>query len=311
MAINLVVAITDYDWFTTLRDTADLNEANFWSPGGVNFQALMPGELFLFKLKAEHGDKIVGGGIFAHHTFLPLSVMWDTFGVTNGADSLGELRKRLSGLRSAATGSQEDFPVGCRILTQPFFFDESEWIDRPQSFSKNLQSLKTYNTTDAEGLNLWEQVQERLRRQSARESGALVAEESARYGEPQPVRPRLGQGAFRAIVTDVYDRRCAVTRERTLPALDAAHIRPYSEGGEHATTNGLLLRKDIHSLFDQGYVTVRPSLDFAVSRRIREEFENGHEYYDYDGSKILIPKEPEHRPDPDALMWHNENVFKG
>ena len=310
MAINLVVAITDYDWFTTLRGTPDLSEVNFWSPGGVNFRALKPGELFLFKLKAKHGDKIVGGGIFAHHTFLPLSVMWDRFGIANGANSPGELRKRLSGLRSVAPSSQEDFAVGCRILTQPFFFDQSDWIDRPQSFTKNLQTFKKYNTADVEGRDLWEQVQGRLSRQSAHESGVLVAEASARYGEPQLITPRLGQGAFRTIVTDVYERRCAVTRERTLPALDAAHIRRYSEGGEHATTNGLLLRKDIHSLFDLGYVTVTPSHHFAVSPRIREEFENGHEYYDYNDSKILVPRQPEHRPDPDALMWHNENVFK-
>ena len=310
MAINIVVAITDYDWFRTLRDLPNLSEVNFWSPGTQNFRALQPGELFLFKLKARYGDKIVGGGIFAHNTFLPLSVMWDTFEAANGANSLDELRKRLSGLRSVAPSSQEDFPVGCRILTQPFFFDEADWIDRPQSFPKNLQSRKKYNTDDTEGRALWEQVQERLSRQSARENVVLVSEGGARYGEPTLVTPRLGQDAFRAIVTDLYGR-CAVTRERTLPALDAAHIRPYSEGGEHTTTNGLLLRKDVHSLFDKGYVTVTPSLDFAVSARIKEEFENGHEYYDYDGSRILVPKEPQHRPDPDALMWHNENVFKG
>ena len=311
MTINLVVAITDYDWFTTLRGTPDLSEVNFWSPGGVNFRALKPGELFLFKLRAKHGDKIVGGGIFAHNTFLPLSVMWDRFGIANGANSLGELRKRLSGLQSVAPNSQEDFPVGCRILTQPFFLDERDWIDRPQNFSKNLQRFKKYDTASVEGRDLWEIYQEHSSPQLARESGALVVEAFARYGEPQLITPRLGQGAFRTIVTDAYERRCAVTRERTLPALDAAHIRRYSEGGVHAATNGLLLRKDIHSLFDRGYVTVTPSHHFAVSPRIREEFENGHEYYDYDGSKILVPKKPEHRPDPDALMWHNENVFKG
>jgi putative restriction endonuclease len=38
--------------------------------------------------------------------------------------------------------------------------------------------------------------------------------------------PRLGQGAFRLLVTGTYERRCAVTRERTLPALHAAHVRP-------------------------------------------------------------------------------------
>ena len=94
-----------------------------------------------------------------------------------------------------------------------------------------------------------------------------------RYGAPALVRPRLGQGAFRVLVTDTYHRRCAVTGERVLPALEAAHIRPYGEGGVDEVTNGLLLRRDIHGLFDRGYVTVTPAGLFEVSRRIREEFE--------------------------------------
>jgi putative restriction endonuclease len=100
-----------------------------------------------------------------------------------------------------------------------------------------------------------------------------------RYGEPTLIRPRLGQGAFRISVTDVYDRRCAVTGERTLPLLDAAHIRPYSHGGEHEITNGLLLRTDIHRLFDLGYVTVSSDGKFEVGRRLKEDFENGKYYY--------------------------------
>jgi len=58
-----------------------------------------------------------------------------------------------------------------------------------------------------------------------------MAEAQARFVEPQLIQPRLGQGAFRVLVTDLYQRRCAVTEERTLPALEAAHIRPYGEGG--------------------------------------------------------------------------------
>jgi putative restriction endonuclease len=92
-----------------------------------------------------------------------------------------------------------------------------------------------------------------------------------RYGKPILVQPRLGQGAFRLLVTDAYQRRCAVTGERTLPVLDAAHIKPYAELGPHRLENGILLRKDLHALFDAGYVTVTPSLELRVSRRIREE----------------------------------------
>ena len=136
-------------------------------------------------------------------------------------------------------------------------------------------------------------------------------EETPRYGSPVVTLPRLGQGSFRVIVTDAYARRCAVTREKTLPALDAAHIRPYGEGGEHRIDNGLLLRKDLHALFDQGYVTITPSLNFEVSRRIREEFENGHDYYRMHGTSIQPPQDPLLRPSEGCLNWHNEQVFRG
>lgn len=123
--------------------------------------------------------------------------------------------------------------------------------------------------------------------------------------------PRLAQGAFRVLVTDNYDRRCAVTQERTLPALEAAHIRFYRAGGGHEASNGLLLRRDIHSLFDAGYVTVTPDLHFEVSRRIQEEFENGRHYYALHGQRISAPDRAGERPDADALAWHNEHCFNG
>ena len=125
------------------------------------------------------------------------------------------------------------------------------------------------------------------------------------------VKPRLGQGAFRVLVTDIYKRPCAVTQERTLPALDAAHIRPYGEGGDHEPKNGLLLRRDIRSLFDSGYVTVTAGFHFEVSRRIQEEFENGRHYYALHGQEVFRPDAPGWRPDVSALCWHNEYRFKG
>jgi putative restriction endonuclease len=48
-----------------------------------------------------------------------------------------------------------------------------------------------------------------------------------RHGKPTLIKPRLGQGAFRLTITDSYERRCAVTGEKTLPILDAAHIRAF------------------------------------------------------------------------------------
>jgi putative restriction endonuclease len=207
------------------------------------------------------------------------------------------MRARIARYRRTDPADRTDFEIGCRILTQPFFFDEPNWLPVPNSWARNIVSFKTYNTGDADGLALWEAVNDRLQRPAF----AGMSEAPARFGEPQLVRPRLGQGGFRVLVTDTYNRRCAITGERTLPALEAAHIRPYSEGGEHDARNGLLLRRDIHSLFDAGYVTVTPDARFEVSRRIKEEFENGRHYYELHGKPIFAPVDVRQRPDPGAL----------
>jgi putative restriction endonuclease len=122
---------------------------------------------------------------------------------------------------------------------------------------------------------------------------------------------REGQGAFRVRVLDAYDRRCAVTGERSLPVLDAAHIQPYLGPDSNHVQNGLSLRADIHRLYDQGYVTVTPQLRFEVSRRLREDYENGQVYYDLAGMQLRVtPKRRADRPSTAALEWHAANMFK-
>lgn len=305
MGINIVVAVTDESWFEMLRRQPDINEVNFWAPSAANFRALNPGELFLFKLHAPR-NFIVGGGIFAYANALPCSLAWDAFREANGAGSAHEMRSRIAKYRRAEPGDRSDFSIGCRILTQPFFFEEADWIPVPKNWSPNIVSFKTYDTGQPEGAALWDAVSERMAR-----SPVFAGAPSDRFGQPQLVKPRLGQGTFRVLVTDIYGRRCAVTQEKTLPALEAAHIRPYSDGGEHEARNGLLFRRDIHSLFDAGYVTVTPDMKFEVSRRIREEFDNGKHYYALQGHSIIIPSHVDQRPDRSALVWHNENCFNG
>jgi predicted restriction endonuclease len=112
-------------------------------------------------------------------------------------------------------------------------------------------------------------------------------------------------------VTDSYDRRCAATGERTLPVLEAAHIKPYADGGAHAVTNGLLLRSDLHTLFDRGYLTITPGYRLEVSRRIREEYENGRDYYALNGRELRPPRSENARPDPLLLDWHNRHRYLG
>jgi len=185
----------------------------------------------------------------------------------------------------------------------------------PKGFALNTVKFKTYSTEDEEGRWLWEAVADALPRADVSSDVEPPSEfadaAQANYGEPILVRPRLGQGAFRVLVTDNYGRRCAVSGEKTLPALDAAHIRPFADGGAHRVSNGILLRRDIHSLFDLGYVTISPELTFDVSRKIREEYENGRYYYSLHGMQIRVPDDPNRRSNRAALACHNEHRFKG
>lgn len=69
----------------------------------------------------------------------------------------------------------------------------------------------------------------------------------------------------------------------------------------HLVTNGVLLRRDLHALFDKGYVTITPAMQIEVSRRIREEFENGRDYYRLHGGTIRLPRVPANRPSAEFL----------
>lgn len=306
MGIRIVVAQTDGYWFDFLRQRSNLGEVNFWSPSGRNLGKVQFGELVLFKLKGPV-KKIGGGGVYTHFSKMPLSLAWEAFGEANGASSLQQARAIIRKYHNDDSQMKADFPIGCRILTHPFFFDEPQWMPLPDSFSPNIVTSKSFDTDDVEGRALWDQVIERM----GLFAGSGLPEEEARFGKPQIIRPRLGQGAFRLVVTDAYQRRCAVTGERTLPVLDAAHIHPYSEGGPHRVSNGLLLRRDLHKLFDDGYVTVTPDHCFEVSRRIREDYENGRAYYALQGKEIRVPVHSWQRPDGSALVWHNENRYLG
>ena len=102
------VGITDYDWFRFLSQRSDLDEVNFWKPGGKSgFKALEPGGLFLFKLHAPR-HLIVGGGYFAHFSRIPASLAWDAFAEKNGARTREEMRLRIAAYRQERIGPQDD-----------------------------------------------------------------------------------------------------------------------------------------------------------------------------------------------------------
>jgi putative restriction endonuclease len=304
--LKIWVGVTDNNWFEFLSNRG-ADEVNFWQPGGTApFTNLPSGTPFLFKLKRPY-NHIAGGGFFVKFVQLPLKLAWETFGDKNGASSL----ERFDQLVRPLTRDHKSSPlnIGCTILTDPFFFKEPQWISAPEDWATNIVRGKIYDTQTRIGERLWRDVMDRQREEVGL---TQVVEETAQYGAPFLSRARLGQGAFRVLVTEAYKRQCAITGESTLPVLEAAHIKPFAQSGVNNTFNGLLLRSDFHKLFDIGLVTVTPDLRIEVSPGIREEWFNGRNYYRLHGQRIaVVPDSFLDCPRPDLLQWHNENIYVG
>ncbi|MFW6173411.1 MAG: HNH endonuclease [Elusimicrobiota bacterium] len=305
------MGVTDNKWYDFLSRLPDCDEVNFWQPSPTNaFKALKPGELFLFKLHSPY-DYITGGGVFTSYTTLPLSLAWEAFKEKNGASSFQEMRAMILSKRNLPPDTREDFEIGCIILTQPFFLDRNLWFPPPE-WSKSIQKGKGYGLDEEAGKFIWNKIQYLLEQKDIEAYRFKeIMDNSQRYGKEQIITPRLGQGTFKVCVTDAYHRSCAITGEKALPVLEAAHIKPYSESGPHLVKNGLLLRSDLHKLFDKGYMTVTTKLDIEVSRRIKEEFDNGEYYYTLHGKKMSHPTYLNDRPEKEFIEWHNEKVFRG
>lgn len=299
------VGVTDNHWLEFLAERKP-DEVNFWRPKSVNqFRAIEEGVLFLFKLHSPY-NYIAGGAFFLRHTILPLLFAWDAFLEGNGVPNLESLQAAISNIRR---DDAKNPMIGCTLLTNPFFFSREDWIPVPEDWKPNLVQGRTYDSQDgAFGEALWHDVQARMPRTTqnlVKDSGRDVP-----YGKPVLVHPRLGQGSFRVAVADAYSGKCAITGENTLFVLEAAHIKPYSESNSHEVSNGLLLRSDFHTLFDQGYISISPDYRILVSNSIREQFNNGRLYYDRQGRSLSsLPQREDWLPNREYLEWHNAEVF--
>ena len=327
--MTLYVANTDADWYRHLAGLAarpgGLDEANFWKPAGnQGFRALTFGEPLVFKLKKAHGHAIVGFGLFAAFRPLRVAEAWAAFGEANGAASLAETEAwiarylRLPAGRPPPPGHR----IGCILLAAPVFFPREMWVDGPAGWAGSIVAGKTYDSAAGEGRRIWRDCLDRAATLAqaldiapgvASEPGGprllLPTDPAERYGTERTVRPRLGQGTFRYALEQAYGR-CAVTGEHSLPALDAAHIIPYgTDAAGHTLENGLLLRADVHRLFDAGYVTVTSDYEFRVSARLREDYGNGRVYDAMAGRTIWTPSAPYPKPDRERLARHASTVF--
>lgn len=317
--MKLYVGKTDWSWYDFLRDHS-YDEVNFWMPSGKPFKAIGEGELFLFKMKAVHGGKIAGGGFFTRYLTMTVDYAWRAFGRENGVDNLAALSESIAKYRADKGLGVENPRIGCAILNDVFYFDEKDWFDAPGDprIWRYIVGGKGYDASELEGKWIYDRVTTLLKAEVLEPSGEPAGHAGLGLANAQPryimgqTKHRLGQGAFRALVADAYHDRCAITGERTMPVLQAAHIKPFAQDGPYEVPNGLFLRSDMHTLFDAGYLTVTPDLTVHVSHRLHDDFDNGKIYYSYQGEKLaVVPDALQDRPSREYLEWHNDEVFLG
>jgi putative restriction endonuclease len=316
------IAPTDLEWYSFLRDTGPYEEVNFWTPSDYFGFRGTPGAPFLFKLKAARTrnssvphDVIAGFGIVSRFVKLEEWLAWECFGRGNGAASFTQMKARVDAYRekNELKGGSGVPRIGCIVLSDSVFFPPDLCIPQPTDWPpRNLRPMR-YDMSVGEGARVWSVCLANVAGFDVRALPATilrVREATPRYGEPVLVRPRIGQGVFRIVVTDAYARACAATGEHSLPVLEAAHIKPYGLDGPHDVTNGLLLRSDLHRLFDTGYVTVTDDCRIQVSGRLKEDYSNGRSYYPLHGQRIALPSDPRHAPSSAFLRWHQDNVYR-
>jgi putative restriction endonuclease len=308
--VKAYVGVTDGDWYRFLAAHPALNEVNFWRPSGSRgFWKLTPGEPFFFKTHYPH-NRLVGGGFYSGFAGLRISEAWEFFGEANGTATLADMRRRVAHYRRHPLGPHDDPEIGCIFVRDVVFLAPDSSADPPPGFAPNIVQGKSYDLASISTRSYFEELLQRI---LSLPRGVDLGEPWHRpvptYGEPRLALQRLGQKSFQAVVLQAYGRRCAITGAKIRPVLEAAHIRPLKEGGEHRLDNGLLLRSDMHTLYDRGYIGVDPKHRLLVSRRIRDEFHNGQELYARQGSTITLPERRGDRPSREFLEWHLDEVF--
>jgi putative restriction endonuclease len=310
LPVKAYVGVTDGDWYRFLAARLTLNEVNFWRPsGGRTFRVLTPGEPFFFKTHHPH-NRVVGGGFFSGFAELRISEAWEFFGQANGTATLEEMRQRVGRYRRTPIGPGEDPVIGCIFVRDIVFLPPDTSVDPPPDFAPNIVQGKSYDLSELPARSYFEDLLRHLLGVSSTvDLGEPWHRPGPTYGDPRLVPRRLGQNSFQAVVLQAYGRRCAITGAKIRPVLQAAHIRPLSQGGEHRLDNGLLLRSDMHTLYDGGYIGVDPKHRLVVSPRLREEFHNGDDLYARAGTQISLPERRADRPSREFLEWHLDEVF--
>lgn len=306
MAKDLYIGNTDHDWFDFCKSQPDLKEVNFWQPSRQHFKAIDIGGIFFFRRKSPI-DKIGGFGVLASAGEATIQTAWESLGLSNGVETEKDFIHRVMKYKKSSTVDNQTL-VGFKILVDPVFLDKEHWIDVPKDWSKNIVTGKGYYQDAIHVRPLLELFEKHKRVTTYPASSTLsergFAEIQSGFKYRQSAKVRVGQNIFRMALLSAYQNKCAITGTAVEVCLEAAHISAFSETVSHEIPNGLLLRRDIHALFDSHLLSIDSQNRVRLSKRLKEELKVGDEYLQLEGKELSIPTDPIFQPSKIRLAEH-------
>lgn len=177
--------------------------------------------------------------------------------------------------------------------------DQETWDAYFDSDSKTIRAKSLAEDFE----RVWGNLTPRVDAEDARTSRAEPPEalnDELRRKRQVSVLVRKGQPAFRKRLLHVYEGKCAISGVDVEAVLDAAHIDGYARSGVNTSTNGVLLRSDLHDLFDAGLLIVDPeSLTISIDNSL-----NGSYYQQFHGKKLRDRTDGK-KPDADKIRAKN------
>ncbi|MBU1691657.1 MAG: HNH endonuclease [Gammaproteobacteria bacterium] len=194
--------------------------------------------------------------------------------------------------------------IACAMLDQELFelLQEEQNIDQLSEslathwFGRGLQDLNSV-VTQGKQISVYEHKLRCL-------TILKVAEEAPRY---------VRDPAFRRVVTEIYDYRCAATGLRlVLPdgtaMVEAAHIHPFSNSGDDDPRNGLALTPDMHWAMDAYLIAPGPDYKWHVSKQLDSRIPDHRMLTELSGKPLFLPRESRMYPRQDVLEWRASNL---
>jgi hypothetical protein len=255
---------------------------------------------FVLADMTEEGDSVPAREIYSH----PIIQSWYAQSNSAPTSHIAQIDRRLQEKTSLASKT-----VGSQPRREPFLFDktnDAKWYLTPEGRAYVLKEIIPIDGAEIEArYGQSERLIVKLTENSdspPTESGYTMA--------IRAIKQRRGQPEFRRKLISAYQGCCSFTGSNATEALEAAHIIPVVDDGDNEVNNGILLRADVHTLFDLGMVTVNPeSMRIELSEILRDT-----DYAYLHHKKMVLPGEEFQHPLSLYLTMHysksrSKNVY--